>query len=165
LLAVALVAATPSVAALDANARASGNDRAIAVAVGRHLFITTWPVQVLQVIGSDAGDHVVIGLRLSGVKFHGPTARSQFEREILALVGLAFAEDPRIEEVDLWTTVPLTVGKGLVVTGDLAQPTTRTVFSLSARRSEGTAALERRLSAGTGIFLDPQWAAAAFMKK
>lgn len=165
LLAFALLGAAPSVADVDAHSRASGNDRAAAIAVGEQLFRTIWPVQVMQVIGSDVGDHVVLGLRLSGVKFHEPTARDAFDREVLALVQQSFAADPRIEEVDLWTTVPIDVGKGLVVSGDLAMPTTRTVFTISARRSESPAALAARLRSGADVFLDREWASTAFAKR
>ena len=52
------------------------------------------------------------------------------------LIARAFAAAPAAEEVDLWVTVPIAVGKGLVVSGDLAVPTTRTVFTLSVRRGE-----------------------------
>jgi hypothetical protein len=165
LLAVVLLAASPSVANLDATARASGSAHAIAVNVGERLFTTTWPVQVLQVIANNVDSHVVVGMRLSGVKFHEPTEQPQFDVEVSGLVQRAFATDPAIEEVDVWATVPVSVGKGLVVSGDLAMPTTRTVFAISVRRGESPDALASRLRRGTAVFLEPEWAATAFTKK
>ena len=50
--------------------------------------------------------------------------------------------------VDLWASVPIDVGKGVVVNGDLAKPTSRTVFSLTARRGEGAASLQARAERG-----------------
>jgi hypothetical protein len=157
-------AASPSVADLDAHSRASGNRLDIATTVGRRLFTTTWPAQVLQVMANDVGSHVVLGMRISGVKFHGTLTREAFEREIVDLVGQAFASAPTAEEIDVWVTVPLDVGKGLVVSGDLAKPTTRTVFTISVRRSESTGALAARLRSGENVFLDEEWARSAFAK-
>jgi hypothetical protein len=162
---VALLGAAPSVADLDAHSRASGNRMDVATAVGEQLFTKTWPVQILQVIANDVEGHIVVGMRLSGVKFHEPTAQPEFDREVLTLIQTAFAANPKVEEVDVWVTVPISVGKGLVVSGDLAKPTTRTVFTISARRSESQAALARRLAAGTNVFLEPEWAATAFTKR
>jgi hypothetical protein len=163
--ALALLAASPSVADIDAHARASGNRIDVATAIGQRIFATTLPVQVLQVMANDAGGHVIVGMRLSGVKFHEPTAQAQFDREVLTLVQAAFAANPAVEEVDLWVTVPITVGKGLVVSGDLAKPTTRTVFTVSVRRGEPLSVLEARLRAGTNVFIEPEWAATAFTKR
>lgn len=150
---------------LDAHARASGNRINVATAIGQRLFTTTWPVQVLQVMANQVGPSVVVGMRLSGVKFHEPTAQTQFDAEVVELVRRAFAADPAIQEVDLWVTVPIDVGKGLVVSGDLAKPTTRTVFTVSVRRGESPRALAARLRAGTNVFLEPEWAATAFTKR
>lgn len=150
---------------LDAQSRASGNRISVAEAVGDRLFTTIWPVQVLQVIANQVGSHVVLGMRLSGVKFHTPTAQAQFDAEIIDLAGRAFAADARVEEIDIWVTVPLSVGKGLVVSGDLALPTNRTVFTVSVHRGESSAELTKRLDAGTNVFLDPEWARTAFAKR
>ncbi len=157
-------AASPSVADLDARSRASGNRIDIATTVGERLFATTWPAQVLQIIANEMGPHLVVGMRVSGVKFHGTLTRSAFEREIVDLVGQAFASAPAAEEIDVWVTVPLNVGKGLVVSGDLAKPTTRTVFTISVRRSESSSALAARLRSGENVFLDEEWAQSAFAK-
>ena len=164
LLAVALLAVMPSVADLDAHSRASGNRIDIATSVGEQLFSTTWPAQVLQVLANQDGTHIVLGLRVNGVKFHGALTRDAFDREVMDLIARAFAAAPAAEEVDLWVTVPLSVGKGVVVSGDLAKPTTRTVFTVSVRRGEGTESLAARLRSGANVFLDQEWASTAFTK-
>jgi hypothetical protein len=164
LLAVALLAATPSVADLDAHSRAGGNRLDLAMSVGEQLFNTTWPAQVLQVLANQDGTDIVLGLRLNGVKFHGTLTRDAFNREVMDLVARALRAAPAAEEVDLWVTVPITVGKGIVVSGDLAKPTTRTVFTLSVRRGETADALAARLHSGANVFLDEEWARMAFTK-
>ena len=156
--------ATPSVADLDAHSRAGGNRLDIATSVGEQLFRTTWPAQVMQVLANKDGAHLVLGLRVSGVKFHEPLSRDGFDREVQELVARAFAAAPDAEEVDLWVTVPIGVGKGMVVRGDLAKPTTRTVFTVSVTRSESAAALAARLRSGAQVFLDQEWAQSAFTK-
>jgi hypothetical protein len=164
LLALALIAAAPSVADLDAHSRASGNRIDIATSVGEQLFSTTWPAQVMQVLANEDGTHLILGLRVSGVKFHAPLTREAFQREVQDLVARAFAAAPNAEEVDLWVTVPIDVEKGIVVSGDLARPTTRTVFTISVTRGERTAALAARLRSGANVFLDQEWAQSAFTK-
>ena len=153
-------AAPPSVATIDANARASGSRKDVAVRVGHTLFVTEWPAQV-QRISADAVDRfVVVGLRVSGVKFHRALSRSAFAGEIAALVAETFRADPSVREVDVWASVPLTVGKGVVVSGDLAKPTSRTVFTVSVLRGESDAALRARLASGNGVYWDEEWARA-----
>ena len=85
--------------------------------------------------------------------------------EIAALVERAFAVSPEVEEVDVWASVPIDVGKGVVVSGDLAKPTTRTVFSLSVRRGEPPSSVAERAQKGPGAFWDQAWAATAFQKQ
>ena len=158
------IAAEPSVADLDAHSRAGGNRPEIAMAVGERLFSTTWPAQVMQVLANENESHLVLGLRVSGVKFHAPLTRDAFDREIMDLVARAFAAAPHAEEIDLWVTVPISVGKGVVVSGDLAKPTTRTVFTVSVLRAESAASLAARLRNGSNVFVDPEWAGDAFTK-
>jgi hypothetical protein len=158
------MANTPSVADLDAHSRAGGNRLDIATSVGEQLFGTTWPAQVLQILANQDGTDVVLGLRVNGVKFHGAVTHDAFNQEVTDLVARAFAAAPAAEEVDLWVTVPLSVGKGIVVSGDLAKPTTRTVFTISVRRGESAAAVMARLHSGTNVFLDQEWASTAFTK-
>jgi len=148
------------VASSDAYARASGNAKPIAVRIGRALFRTQWPAQVLNVYADAFGRFRVAGLRLSGVHFHHALNRLQFEAEISELVARAFAAAP-VDEVDVWASVPLRVGKDLVVSGDLARPTSRTVFTVSVRRNESADALRSRLRQGTGVFWDQDWTRSA----
>jgi hypothetical protein len=55
------------------------------------------------------------------------------------------------------------VTKGEIVSGDLARPTSRTVFSLTVLRSESTQSLrERATDESDGVFWDAQWAHDAF---
>ena len=164
LLALILIAASPSVADLDAHSRAGGNRLDIATSVGEQLFSTTWPAQVMQVLANEDGSHIVLGLRVSGVKFHAALTRDAFDREVMDLVARAFAAAPAAEEVDLWATVPISVGKGIVVSGDLAKPTTRTVFTVSVRRGESADSLAARLRSGANVFVDQEWASTAFTK-
>src|SRR5690348_13357644 len=89
--------------------------------------------------------------------FHHALTRTEFLDEISGLVQRTFAITP-VEEVDVWTSVPLNVGKGVVVAGDLAKPTYRLVFTVSVRRGERTDALLRRMRQGDGVFWDQDWA-------
>jgi hypothetical protein len=155
-------AGVPPLADVDAHARAAGNDKPVAIAIGEKIFATPWPVQVMEISANDMNGHVVVGMRLSGVKFHGEPTRGEFNGEIIDLVTEAFAAAPLVEEIDLWVTVPIRVGKDAVVSGDLAVPTARNVFTLSARRAEPRTSLEKRLAAGTNIFVDEEWARTAF---
>lgn len=148
--------ASPGVDRTDAYARASGNRKPLAVRIGRALFATEWPAQVLNVYADGISGHDIAGLRVSGVHFHHPLTRAQFTSEIAGLVDRAFAVAP-VEEVDVWASVPLDVGKGVVVAGDLAKPTFRVVFTASVRRGESTASLLRRMRQGEGVFWDQDW--------
>jgi hypothetical protein len=158
LLPVVAHASAPSIATLDSEARASGNRKDVAIRVGDVLFATEWPAQVMKVSANEVPGSLVVGLKISGVKFHRPLTRTSFESEAITLVERAFAADPKITEVDLWTAVPLTVGKGVIVSGDLATPTTRNVFTVSVQRTESAAALEARIKAGSGTYWDEEWA-------
>jgi hypothetical protein len=162
---VAVRATAPSVVDLDASARAAGNRLDIATQVGRRVFQTTWPVQISQISANELGSHLVIGIRLWGVKFHHPMTRKDFTSEIADVVSQAFAAAPGAEEVDVWTSVPIDVGKDVVVNGDLAKPTSKTVFSLSVRRGENVAAIAARAYRSPGAFWDEEWARAAFKKQ
>ena len=153
-------AASPSIDVLDADSRATGNRKATAIAIGKAIFRTEWPAQVLKVYANAVDAHEVAGLTVSGVKFHEPLTKPEFFDEIAQLVSVAFASSS-VEEVDIWATVPLSVGRGIVVSGDLAKPTSRTVFTLSVRRGETPAALASRLRSGRGVFVDEEWARAA----
>jgi hypothetical protein len=150
-------AVTPSVAALDAAARASGNRRDIATRIGDVVFRTQWPAEVNQISANAVGRHLIVGVRMWGVKFHHPLSKEAFVDEVVAVVDRAFAAAPQAEEVDLWTSVPLSIGKGAVVSGDLARPTSRTVFALTVMRGESAASLRERALSGNNVFWDAQW--------
>ena len=148
--------APPAVDRLDAVARAAGNRKDLAVSIGRALFATEWPAQVLNVYADGFGGHDVAGLRVSGVHFHHALSRREFAVEIGDLVQKAFASAP-VDEVDVWASVPLRVGKDVVVSGDIAKPTSRTVFSVTVKRGESVEALQRRLQQGNGVYWDQEW--------
>jgi hypothetical protein len=153
----------PTVADLDAAARAVGNRRDIAQRIGLAVFGTRWSAQVTQISANQLGSHLIVGIRMWGVNFHRPITREEFIGEVVALAQKAFAAAPATEEVDLWASVPITVAKGAIVSGDLAKPTSRTVFSLTVRGSESALALRARASrGGDGVFWDPLWAQSAF---
>jgi hypothetical protein len=156
------VAYAPSVADLDAAARATGNRRDVADRVGRAIFTTRWSAEVNQISANSLDGHLIIGVRLWGVKFHQPMTRDDFIAEVIALVERTFAAAPATEEIDLWTSVPIGVEKGVVVSGDLAKPTSRTVFSVTVHNGESSSSLRTRIGAsGDGVFWDSQWADAA----
>ncbi len=157
------LAYAPSVADLDAAARAAGNRGDIAQRIGRAIFRTQWPAEVNQVSANELEKHLIVGIRMWGVKFHRPLTRSEFVNEVVSLTEKIFSAAPDAEEIDFWVTVPIAVDKGEIVTGDLAKPTSRTVFSLTVRRAERDQTLrERALQGSDGVFWDAQWARGAF---
>jgi len=123
--------------------------------VGERIFAKPWSAQVLQIEANQTDSHLVLGLHISGVKFHDPLSRPQFDAEIAELTSDAFVAAPAAEEVDIWVTVPIDVGKGVVVSGDLAKPTTRTVYAISAVRG---------VRRSGNLFVDEDWALSAFKK-
>ena len=154
---------TPTVAQLDAEARAVGNRRDLAEQIGSVIFATHWPAEVTQISANALDGHVIVGVRVLGVKFHETMTRQAFVNEVVALVEQAFEAAPEAEEVDLWASVPISVAKGVIVSGDLAKPTSRTVFSLSVRRGETAAAIRTRVEgAAGGAFWDSTWTRTAF---
>jgi hypothetical protein len=162
LTAAARAAGAPPLAQVDAEARASGNRKDIATRIGDALFATTWPAQVSQVSANQLGSHLIVGIRIWGVKFHEKMTRAEFLSEVVSLTEKAFAVDPAIEEIDLWTSVPIAVGKGVIVSGDLAKPTSRVVYSITVRRGEGPTVLAARAAGTRGVFWDEEWARNAF---
>lgn len=155
----------PSVADLDAAARAVGNRRDIAVQIGQAIFATRWPAEVSQISANELDGHLIVGIRIWGVKFHQPINREEFVSEVVSLIEQVFATAPTVEEIDAWASVPISVGKGVIVSGDLAKPTSRTVFSITARRGETTAAIKARAAATSdGVFWDADWERTAFQE-
>jgi hypothetical protein len=159
-------AEVPSVADLDATARAAGNRMDVATRIGESVFAVTWPAQVSQISANEMDRHLIVGIRIWGVKFHDEMSRRQFVIEVTGLIARAYAAAPAAEEVDVWASVPIEVAKGEVVSGDLAVPTSRTVFSITSRRGETAAEIEARASGfGEGVFWDEEWARTAFKKQ
>jgi len=144
-----------SLADVDAAARATGNRKAEAIRIGQALFTTLWPVQIRKVRVDGTGRHLVAGLVLSGVKFHGKLSAEGLTNEVIALVDRTFAADP-VEEVDVWTIVPLPTYVHEVVSGDLAQPTSRIVYGATILRSE-LPTFAARLRRGDDVYWQPGW--------
>jgi hypothetical protein len=159
-----LLAVTPSLADVKAHERAEGNRMDVAVAVGQRIFATTWPAQVLHVEANQVGTNLVLGLHVNGVHFHDEMTFDEFKREIQTLVAQSLTVAKDAEEVDIWVTVPIKVGKDVIVSGDLAKPTNRNVYTLTVRRGETPASLAKRLAEGTNVFVDEEWARTAFKK-
>ena len=145
-----MVSAQPALNIVNAHARAFGTRKDIAVRIGAQLFKHQWSAQILRIYVDGAGSHQIAGVVLSGVKFHRPLTPALFLGEVNAIITQAFAA-ARVEEVDLWCVVPLSIGKGAVVSGDLAQPTERTVFSVTVRRADQRAA-------SRATYWDARWA-------
>jgi hypothetical protein len=154
---IAARAIQPSVATLDSRVRAEGSRLDVATAIGKTLFVHVWPAQILKVGADSAGTDIVVGLHLSGVKFHSPMTKPDFADEIASLTRACFGANPHVVEVDVWASVPLEVGKDVVVSGDLAKPTTRAVFSASILRSEANSSLRRRILTDSDVFWDEDW--------
>ncbi len=148
----------PALATVDANARAEGNRRAVAVAIGERLFQTEWPAQLLKVRVEGIGTHAVAGLIISGVKFHGPLDSTRFANEAVALVDRTFAASS-VEEVDVWTIVPIDAGEHAVVSGDKAQPTSRIVFGATVLRARRDDFAEHVAHGARGVYWDARWKA------
>ncbi len=141
---------------MRATARSRGTDRTTAVAVGRILLARPLAAQLTRIRCEKVGRHRVCGFVLSGVKFKHPLNRLGFIAEIRTVVTTAFAS-AALEEVDVWTTVPLSAGKGSVVSGDFAVPTVATVFALSVPRA-ALARLDDQLATGRDVYWDTAFA-------
>ncbi len=151
--ACAIVAALlPAIAtAADrAELRSAGGDRPTALAVATALFARPLDLQLTKVRCERVGARSFCGLTLAGVKFHRRLDTPTFERDVDALVRTAFAASPQIAEVDLWVTVPANAGKGAIVSGDFAMPTSATVYAATTTRAQTTPP-----STGANVFWDP----------
>ncbi len=144
-----------STALIDAEARAAGNHRAQAVALGTVLLARRWPAQVLKIRIDGAGGHAVAGIVVSAVKFHERLDPAAFTAEAVALVNASFAASG-VEEVDLWATVPLPVTEEEVNTGDYLRPAAQIVYAATVRRTERST-FGGRLRRGVDVFWDPAW--------
>ncbi|GAC1581113.1 MAG: hypothetical protein NVS3B7_16040 [Candidatus Elarobacter sp.] len=160
-MAAAFVAlAPPAQGAEDPRAvqRSSGSDAATARRIAARLLARPLAAQLLRVRCERVGAHVDCGLIVSGVKFHRALDTRGWNAEIARLIEGAYAAAPEADEIDCWATVPLDAGKGTVVSGDFAKPTSATVFSITVPRA-GRGALRARLADRAGVFWDPAFAA------
>ncbi len=137
--------------------RARGNDIPEATRIGRTIFKTAWPVQVTKIRVDAAGAHRVAGLVLSGAKFHAAVTPERFTDEVVDLVGQTFGASP-VEEVDLWVILPLPTYAHEVVAGDLAHPTSYTVYAVTVRRSERDT-FAARVRRAEDVYWQPAWRA------
>ena len=157
LLAHGRVAGGASMAGMNAAARAAGNRMPAARALGISLLQASWPAQITKVRVDGEGRHAIAGLVVSGVKFHRKLDTARFTAEVIALVDTAFSTSS-VEEVDVWATTPLPTRPHEIVSGDLAEPTSRVVYAATVRRSERTS-FAARLRAGNDVYWDPAWRA------
>ncbi len=135
-----------------AELRASGTQRAIAVAIGKRVFAHDLPAQVLKIRVDGDGRHTIAGVTISGVKFKHPIDARGLTAEVATVVRDAFAAAP-IEEVDIWATVPLAQPPKTVVSGEYAQPTARIVYSATVLRGD-LPALDALLNGTRAIYWD-----------
>lgn len=141
---------------MRATERATGTDRPTAIVVGRALLSQPFAAQVTRIRCEKLASHRICGVILSGVKFKHPLDRRGFTAEVNRAIRTAFAVAP-LDEVDLWTTVPLTAGTGVVVSGDFAKPTSATVFAVSVPRA-ALGRLDDQLDSGRDVFWDSAFA-------
>jgi hypothetical protein len=138
--------------------RSTGGDIATARRIAAALLVRPLPAQLLRVRCERSGSHADCGLVVSGTKFHRTLDLRSWGAEIAGLIEAAFAAAPEVEEIDCWATVPLDAGKGTVVSGDYAKPTSANVFSITVPRAQ-RASVRARLSSGAGVFWDPAFRA------
>ena len=138
--------------------RTSGSDLQTARTIARALLAYELPAQLTHVRCERVGPHVDCGLVVSAEHFHEPLDRKGWETEIAGLIDGAFAAAPYVDEIDCWGTVPLDAGKGAVVSGDYAVPTSATVFSITVPRAQRSG-VRARLADGRGVFWDPAFRA------
>jgi len=134
--------------------RSSGSDVATARRIAAVLLARPLAAQLLRVRCERVGGHVDCGLVVSGVKFHRRLDVRSWNAEIAGLIDRAYMAAPQVDEVDCWAIVPLDAGKGAVVSGDYAQPTSANVFSITVPRAD-RGNVRRRLETGAGVYWDP----------
>lgn len=139
-------------------ARSAGSDLLTARRVAAALLARPLAAQLLRVRCERVGRHVDCGLVLSGTRFHRTLDLRAWADEVASLLAGAYAAAPEADEIDLWATVPLDAGKGTVVSGDYAKPTSATVFSIAVPRAE-RGAVAQRLRDGRDVFWDPAFRA------
>jgi hypothetical protein len=139
--------------------RSAGGDLVTARRIATALLAHPLAAQLLRVRCERSAAHVDCGLVVAGTKFHRRLDLAAWDAEIAGLIAGAYAAAPGVDEVDCWATVPLDAGRGAIVSGDFAQPTSATVFSITVPRAE-RAGVAGRLAGGRGVFWDPAFRAA-----
>lgn len=137
-----------------ARRRIAGNEPQVAESVAVALLVRHFAEPIMKVYVLAIPQTAFGGIVLSGVKFHAPVNRRQFAADVREMAVTAFAAAPSLREVDIWSTVPIAVLAGEPVSGDLAVPTSKTVFSTAATRQR--ARLQTTLVWGT-TYWDPHW--------
>jgi peptidoglycan/xylan/chitin deacetylase (PgdA/CDA1 family) len=122
-----------------ARERIEGNDPKAAEAVAVALLARRFPEQIMKVHAVALTPATVVGIVLSGVKFHAAVNRGRFAQDVREMIDTAFGAAPAADEVDVWAVVPIGVPAGAIVSGDYAASTERTVFSAAMLRSAYTA--------------------------
>ncbi len=138
-----------------ARKRIEGNDAALAERIGAALLDAPYPEQLLKVRALRAPSGTVIGIVLSGRGAHGAITRDGVVADAAGMVERAFAASPSVVEVDVWAIEPLAVVPK-TVSGDLAEPTTRTVFSAAVTRDQRDAARTREQMMGA-MYFEAAW--------
>lgn len=150
----AIATRSPSIALVNiARARIEGNAPDVAESIAVALLARHFaePISKVHVLAIPAA--TIAGITLSGTKFHARRDRAHFVTDVSAMAALAFAAAPQVREVDIWATVPVSVPAGAAVSGDLAVPAAKTVFSAVATRRAGQ---PNALQWGT-MYWDPAW--------
>ena len=143
------VGRTPGELRAIARERIEGNDPAFAERIGAALLNASFPEQLLKVRVLRVADATVVGVMLSGVKFHATLTRGEFAADVGGMIDRVFDARPDVAEVDVWAVTPLEVQPTGAVSGDYAEPTTRTVFSAAVTRAQRESAASRTQMLGT----------------
>ena len=95
--------------------------------------------------------HLIVGIRLWGVKFHRPVTRAEFVDEVTAtLTEKRLRRRRPSKRSTCGRAFRSKSARASIVSGDLAQPTVRTVFSLTARRGESAEQVSAEAEAANG---------------
>lgn len=143
--------------AIKADRRAAGGEHAVAVAIGKRVFTHDFPAQVIKIRVDAEGRHAIAGITISGTKFKHPIDPTDLTGEVATIVRDAFSAAP-VEEVDVWTTVPLAQPPKTIVSGEYAQPTEHIVYSATVKRSD-LGALDALLAGTRAVYWDAAYRA------
>ena len=103
----------PSIADLDATARAAGNRSTSRPRSAKASSARRGRRRSVKSRANEIGSHLIVGVRLWGVKFHRAADASGVRpRSSRRSLRKTFAAAPAVEEVDVWASIPIEVGKG-----------------------------------------------------